>query len=176
MNGLDQQVLTLYRVYSDSIQFGKQQMWRMMYYCSVLFAVLFYLTDYFDKRGDLGHKVFNFPLPLNCVLATLSITVAVLGLNFLIKFNSHLTDDRVRLASIMYWYFDEWLKYIVYSSINEQQILKKMEDGCSSKKDSFFLVTFVIIIILALCIVLFRIFHPLPLGICPYLESLGVAV
>ena len=51
MNGLDQQVLTLYKVYSDSIQFGKQQMWRMMYYCSVLFAVLFYLTDYFDKRG-----------------------------------------------------------------------------------------------------------------------------
>ena len=151
-------------------------MWRMMYYCSLLFAVLFYLTDYFDKQGDLGHKLFNLPLPLNCVLATGGIMVAGIGWFFLIKFNNHLTEDRVGLTSIKYWYFDEWLRYIVYSSTSEQEILKKIEEGCSPKKDSFFLAAFVIIIFLALCIVLFRLFYPLPLGTCPYLESFGVPV
>ena len=151
-------------------------MWRMMYYCSIIFAVLFYLTDYFDKRGYLGHRLFHLPLPLNCVLATLAITVAVLGLLLLIKFNRHLIDDRVGLANIMYWYYDEWLKYIVYSSITEEQILKRIEDGLSFKKDRSFLFTFVLIIILSLCVVLFRIFYHPPLGRCPYLEGLGVAV
>ncbi len=159
------QVLALYHVYVDDIQFIKQQMWRMIYYCLVLFAVLFYLADFYGKRGNLEHPLFhlpytNFEVSINHVLFISSLFVAVIGLYFLYNFSRHLKDERVGLANIKYWYFDTWLRYIVYSSLQNlsgQQILERMEKECSNRKDLFYLATFIIVIIAALAIVAFRI-------------------
>jgi len=181
-----EQVLSLYRVYVDNIVFIKQQMWRMLYYCLVLFGVLFYLADYFDKKRKLGHIFFDLPCNINfyffswtsvsvaTVLLLFACIVAVIGLYFLWNFSSHLQAERIGVANIKYWYFDTWLRYIVYlplKRIDEQEILKRMEEECSYWKDNLFFFTFGLVIIGALAVVWFRLYYKFPQGICPYLSN-----
>ena len=181
-----EQVLSLYRVYVDDIVFIKQQTWRMIYYCLVLFGVLFYLTDYFHKKNRLGHTFFDLPFSIDfhfftwssvsvaTVLCWFSFIIAGIGFYFLWNFSSHLQAERIGLANIKYWYFDTWLLYIVYSSlkkIDEQKIAQRMVKECSFWKDKFFFFTFVLVIVGALAIVTFRIYYKFPQGICPYLSN-----
>jgi hypothetical protein len=181
-----EQVLSLYRVYVDNIVFIKQQMWRMIYYCLVLFGVLFYLADYFDKKKKLGHIIFDLPCNINfyffswtsvsvaTVLLLFACIVVVIGLCFLRNFSYNLQAERVGLANIKYWYFDTWLRYIVYSSlkrIDEQEILKRMEEECSLWKDKLFFFIFAFVIIGALAVVVFRLYYKFPQSICPYLSN-----
>ena len=170
-----EQVLSLYRVYVDNIVFIKQQMWRMIYYCLALFGVLFYLADYFDKKRQLDHIFFSWTsVSVATVLLLFACIVVVIGLYFLWNFSSHLQAERIGLANITYWYFDTWLRYIVYSSpkgIDEQEILKRMEKECSYWKDKLFFFTFGLVIIGAFAVVVFRLYYKFPQGICPYLSN-----
>lgn len=94
------QVLYLCRVYVDNIEFIKQQMWRMIYYCLALFVVLFYLADFYGKRGHLEHPLFHLPyihyeISVGYVLFIFSLFPAIVGVYFLFNFSLHLKNERV---------------------------------------------------------------------------------
>ncbi len=176
MKDSNQELVMLYRVYVDDIMFIKQQMWRMIYYCSVLFGVIFYLTDYCGKKGKLEYLLFHLPrtnigIPINYVLAFFSVMVAFIGVYILFNFNSHLRAEREGQANITYWYLDVWLKYIVClpsEKLNPDEILKRLVKGCALWKDKYFLITVILIILVAFCIVWFHIFYSFPQNVCPY--------
>jgi hypothetical protein len=180
-NNSNQKVEVLYRIFVDDIMFIKQQMWRMIYYCSVLFAVIFYLADYCGKKGKLEDLLFQLPynisVSINHVLAIFSGIVAYIGLQFLYNFNCHLRAEREGQANITYWYFDVWFKYMVClpsEKLKPEEILEKLVKGCHLWKDKFFLIIFMLIILGALGIVLFHIYCSFPQAVCPYERVIGV--
>jgi hypothetical protein len=80
----------------DDIQFLKQQQWRLVYYCLLLFGAIFYII--------VEHKHFHR------FLAIASFVITFFGLYFQIDFQNQMKKNRERIRKIRNKYFHDETK------------------------------------------------------------------
>ena len=142
----------------EDIQFLKQQQWRIVYYCLLLFGAIFFLVRFliYDCSNPLIHHKSSFQV----ILSVLSNVIAFIGLYFLIDLQKSIQKNRGYIAYIRNRYFRKETRILF--KLDKEDDIKKY---CSFWKDWKYLIAFSSTIIIALGLIIFMICESLCLMI-----------
>ena len=149
-DGFREEINNVCRESIDDIQFLKQQQWRIVYYCLLLFSVIFFLVRFLIY--DYNNPLIFYKKSFQWVLFVLSYGIAFIGLFFLIDIQRAIQKNRIRIANIRRRYFRKETR--IRFNLEEQQDIKRY---CSFWKDWQYLVTIACTIIVAFGLIFFMI-------------------
>jgi len=104
-DGFKKEINAVCRESLEAIQFLKQQQWRVVYYCLLLFGVLFFLIRFFVY--DYNNPLIYYKTPFQWILAFISSVITLVGLHFQIDFQNQIKKNRKYIAYIRWNYFHD---------------------------------------------------------------------
>jgi len=112
---------TVCRESLEDIQFLKQQQWKVVYYCLLLFGVLFFLIRFFIY--DYNNPLIYYKTKSQWILTVISSVITFFGLYFQIDFQRTIQKNRTRIGEIRYKYFRYETKKL-FDLTNEEKVKK----------------------------------------------------
>lgn len=136
------EIENLYRESLEDIQFLKQQQWKVVYYCLLLFSAIYIV---FERENGVDLKIF---------FSIIVVLTSLFGLYFQIQFQNGMKKNRMRITYIRLSYPDwETLTLLDFNDKN------RIKSYCCFWKDGPFFISFFLSIVVASGFVLYIIWR-----------------
>jgi uncharacterized membrane protein YqjE len=145
----EKEISTVCSEYIDDIKYLKQQQWKVVNYCLLLYIVIFYTqTEYFIKV--LSQDKYGF----DNFAHILSIAIALICLYFISNFQGNLQKNRIRLILARYQYCDRRTLISLGLPLDKDKTKTFLEKQLNFFHDLSYLLTFAFLILIAFAIII----------------------